>query len=96
MAKDGRQLRRLHATLVAFCIGVTPGDNRIAILTAYVPKARIARNGRFKGKYEPANAKSTEIEYQGVRRGSRVRGKIELRVSNCFATKKFSAKRVGA
>ena len=95
IAKDGRQLRKLRATMVAYCIGATFGDNRIAILLAYVPKAKIKKNGRFKGKYEPAKAPNTEIEYEGVRRGNRVRGKIKLRVSNCFATREFSAKRVG-
>ena len=93
VTKDGRRIRKLSTTTVAFCIGPTIYDNHIAILTVYIPTIKVRRNGRFKGTSKPSEG--TEFKYKGRRVGRRVRGEIDVRVVNCFSDEKFRAKRVG-
>lgn len=40
-SKDGRRITRLSTTSVAFCIGATFMDNRIAVLTVFIPRIAV-------------------------------------------------------
>ena len=85
--------RGLRTTATTFCVGPTLFDNRIFIAAVYVPKISIGRGGRFDGSVKPA--KDTKFELSGRRVGRSVKGRIDVRISNCAARDDFVARRVG-
>ena len=93
VSKDGRRITKLKTTSVAFCIGGRIEDNRIAVLSVYIPKIKVGADGRFEGTSKPTD--DTEFKYKGRRVGRRVRGEVDVRVATCFSDEKFRAKRAG-
>ena len=93
VSKDGRRITRLSTTSVALCIGATFMDNRIAVLTVFIPRIAVRRDGRFEGTSKPTDG--TEFGYKGRRRGRKVTGELDISIVNCSSTDKFRAKRVG-
>jgi hypothetical protein len=92
--RAGRLLTGFKTTVSAFCVGPTIDTNRIAILVAYVPRAKIRPDGRFAKTYRTDGGGTYKVS--GTLRGRKVRdGKVSLQLSTCSGQSGWTARRAG-
>jgi hypothetical protein len=94
VARDGSRLRDFRTTVSAFCVGPTPGTNRVVILVVSVPRAKVRSDGRFARTYKPNGEDGGTYKISGTLRGWRVRdGRVVVNVSTCGGRDKWTARR---
>ena len=85
----GTVLRRLNASVLQFCVGATPGDNRLNIGVAQLRSVRIAPDGSVVGRLKAG--RNAEVRLVAQLRGRRLRGRLTLTFSTCSGSRKLDA-----
>ena len=89
IAAGGTKLRDFRASLSAFCIGPTPGDNRVVIAVARLRSARIGPDGSVTGLLEQRSG--ARVLLTGRVRHRRFRGEVSMAFSTCSGSRKLDA-----
>lgn len=88
----GRTLRGFKASVTTFCFGPSASDNRIFVAFALLNTVRVAPDGAVVGLLETKSG-SREILTGRLRHGRLSGAAIDVTLSVCSGTRKFSAKR---
>lgn len=91
--REGREIRDFKTTMTVFCIGPLVENNSFVVSTAFVPRARIAPDGRF---LTTVTVSDNDMTLRGRLRAGRVTGgEIELAYSTCSGARDFTARQRG-